>query len=310
MAAHLEMNRIEKKPILLINSTDHLKSAIKEIKQYQSIAIDLEADSFYRYHERICLFQIGTLENIYLIDMLADLAIAPLQEIIENKTIEKIFHDAAYDIAILKKTSINPKNIFDTAIAARYIGIRKLGLKSLLKEFFNVQITKKFKRADWGKRPLSQKMIEYAANDVRYLIELKSKLIETLEKTDVLEILQEKCSQLENIKPKVKIFNPDSYIKLPGVQSLPPERKTIVKALYIWRETEAQRINRPPFMILSKEKIIEIGKRSIDSLENVRQVLGTHTKTSKKYSEIIFSIISEASRKDSMEISNGEYNGE
>lgn len=282
--------KITDKTVVYVQTNKRLQQAIEDINRYETIGVDLEADSFYRYYEKICLVQIATPRKIYLIDTLADVDHSLLKPIFENSSIEKIFHDpASYDIAILKeKFSIHPVNIFDTQYAARLIGVKQLGLDSLLNKFFGIKISKKLKRANWGRRPLPKEWLAYAANDVRYLIELKSLLLEELD-TEV--VFRDKCKQMETIERKPKVFNPENYLKLRGAQKLPKQNKKILKNLYIWTEKEARKKDRPPFMILQPRTLVALAQKEITDIEEVKPFLGKKRRKNQELCQAIFNVI-------------------
>lgn len=263
--------------------------------------MDLEADSFYRYYEKICLIQIATPKKIYLIDTLAGVDNSLLKAVFENSSIEKIFHDpVSYDIAILKENfSIHPVNIFDTQLAARLIGIKRLGLDHLLDKYFGVQIPKKFKRANWGRRPLPKEWLAYAANDVRYLIELKDLL---LEKLDSIDLFRDKCKQMEGIVRKPKVFSPEKYLNLRGARKLPEQKRKILKNLYAWREKEARKKDRPPFMILQPSTLIALAQKEITDVEEVKPFLGKKRSKNQKLCQAIFDVIQLAKNDEWVEL--------
>lgn len=293
--------KITNKKVIYVQTNKRLQQAIEDINKYETIAVDLEADSFYRYYEKICLVQIATLRKIYLIDTLADVDHSLLKPMFENPSIEKIFHDpASYDIAILKeKFLIHPVNIFDTQFAARLIGVKKLGLDSLLDKFFGIKISKKLKRANWGRRPLPKEWLAYAANDVRYLIEMKTLLLEEL---DTEAVFRDKCKQMETIERKPKVFNPENYLKLRGAQKIPKQNKKILKNLYIWTEKEARKKDRPPFMILQPSTLVALAQKEIMKVEEVKPFLGKKRRKNQELCQAIFDVIQLAQNNETVEL--------
>lgn len=296
-----EKTKSTDKTVVFVQTNQMLQQAIGDINQYDTIGVDLEADSFYRYYEKICLVQIATPSKIYLIDTLADVNHSLLKPVFENPSIEKVFHDpVSYDIAILKeKFSIHPVNVFDTQLAARLIGIRRLGLDHLLNKYFGVKITKKFKRANWGKRPLPKEWLVYAGNDVRYLIELKAVLLEELESVD---LFRDKCKQMEGIVRKPKVFSPEKYLNLRGARKLPEQKRKILKNLYAWREKEARKKDRPPFMILQPSTLVALAQKEITDVEEVKPFLGKKRSKNQKLCQAIFDVIQLAKNDEWVEL--------
>jgi len=282
--------KIADKSVVFVQTNQALLQAIEDIQQNPIIGVDLEADSFYRYYEKICLVQIATPRMIYLIDTLAKVDHSLLKSVFENPSIEKIFHDpVSYDIGILKrKLGIHPINIFDTQLAARLIGIKRLGLDALLERFFGIKITKKFKKADWGRRPVPEEWLTYAANDVRYLIELRGLLEKELGENSVF---RDKCKQMEKIERIPKEFDPMGYTKLRGVKQLSDQKRKILKNLYLWREKEARRVDRPPFMILQPSMLVPLARKEIIDVEGVKSFLGKKRRKNQKQFQAIFEAI-------------------
>jgi len=127
----------------------------------------------YHYFEKVCLLQIATESVSYVLDPLALRDLSALKPVFSNPRIRKVFHGADYDIRSLSRDfGFEVENLFDTQMACKFLGLQETGLEALLRERFQVELNKKFQRADWSKRPLSRDMLEYAAMDGNYLIPL------------------------------------------------------------------------------------------------------------------------------------------
>ena len=134
-------------------------------------AVDTEADSLHRYSESLCLIQFAIGEEIELIDPLAVEDLKPLMDFLHGRIVW--MHGADYDMTMFKREFNDiPDEVHDTQIGARLLGLRQFGLGNLVEHYFEVVLPKTSQKADWGKRPLSEKMITYALDDVRYLIEM------------------------------------------------------------------------------------------------------------------------------------------
>ncbi|HUM63014.1 MAG TPA: ribonuclease D, partial [Anaerolineaceae bacterium] len=138
------------------------------------LAIDTESNSLYAYRERVCLVQVSTPQTDYLVDPLALTDLSALGSLFADSRRQKIFHAAEYDILCLKRDyNFTFNNIFDTMIAARILSYPQVGLGNLLSAWFGIELEKKYQRADWGKRPLPQAMLDYARMDTHYLFDLR-----------------------------------------------------------------------------------------------------------------------------------------
>src|SRR3712207_3020660 len=141
------------------------------------LALDTEGASFHRFVDRIYLLQLSTREHSAVIDPLPIGTPAGLGRLVEDPAVEIVFHDADYDLRLLHQDyGWRVTNIFDTRIAAQLLGLRAFGLAALLERYFDIKLDKKHQRADWSMRPLTQDMLDYAAQDTMYLLELRDRL--------------------------------------------------------------------------------------------------------------------------------------
>ena len=164
----------------------------------RSIALDTEGASFHRFVDRIYLLQLSTRERTAIIDPIPIGKPPALGRILEDPGIEIVFHDADYDLRLLQQDyQWHVRNIFDTRIAAQLLGLRAFGLAALLERYFGVKLDKKHQRADWSMRPLTQGMLDYAAQDTIHLLELRDKLERELERAGRLDWAREEFSLLE-----------------------------------------------------------------------------------------------------------------
>ena len=141
------------------------------------VAIDIEADSLYHYFEKVCLVQISTDEETYIVDPLVVRDLSALGPIMADPAVEKVFHAATYDLYCLRRDyGFSFANIFDTHIAAQLLGCNLLGLDALLESFLGITHSKRRQRDDWSHRPLAREQLEYAAMDTRHLLQLRDLL--------------------------------------------------------------------------------------------------------------------------------------
>ena len=231
-------------------------SALKQPR----VSLDLESNGFHRYPERVCLVQVAVADDIYLIDPLAVGDISPLGDLLAAPSSEKIFHSADYDIRSLDRDwSFRVSPLFDTSIAAAFVGHSSLGLAALLKECLSVEIskTKRLQRADWTIRPISPELRAYAAEDVRHLNRLAALLRERLDELGRAEWVKEECKRLSN----VRYAPPDSenaFLSVKGSRDLDGRGLAVLRSLHSFREREAIRRDRPPFKIFSNATMLAL----------------------------------------------------
>ena len=177
-----------------IETLPQLEGAARILGQAKIIGVDLEADSMHHYFEKVCLLQIATESASYVMDPLALRDLSALHPVFSNPRIRKVFHGADYDIrSLYRDFRLEVENLFDTQLACKFLGLRESGLEVLLRSRFQVELNKKYQRADWSQRPLSLEMVEYAAMDGRYLIPLARMLEKELEEKSRLSWVEEEC---------------------------------------------------------------------------------------------------------------------
>jgi ribonuclease D len=151
-----------------------------------------------------------------------------------------------------------PERIYDTQIAARLIGFRRFGLAHLIEHFFEVTISKSPQKADWGKRPLTEKMIEYAFNDVRYLPEMIRTLTEKLHELGRWEWFLQSCDDArKNVIERESRPREDAW-KITGWGKLSPLGMAFLRAIWNWRDRQAEILDRPAFKVMNNERMIDL----------------------------------------------------
>jgi len=218
-------------------------------------AIDTEADSLHRYRESLCLVQFATREESLLIDPLAIEDLSPLGEFLAPATVW--MHGADYDMTMLKRElGIIPAVVPDTQIGARLLGLRRFGLGDLVSHYFNIELSKSSQKADWGKRPLSEKMVEYALNDVRYLLEMGDIITTKLRDLDRLHWFEESCTAARDKVLERDESREESW-RIKGSGKLDPRGLAWLRGLWHWRDHEAETWDRPSFMVAPNRELLE-----------------------------------------------------
>lgn len=240
----------------MIASDAQLSELLSTIQRHDRIAIDTEADSLHCYREKLCLLQISTPdEEDFIIDPLADVDLARLRDALEGK--EVVLHGADYDLRLLRRAfGFTAKRVFDTVIAARLLGIREFSLAALLKRFFDVDLVKGSQKANWARRPLPKRMLEYAINDTRYLLPLAQKLAEQLRLTNRLDWFLQSCARAIEQAAIDRERDVEEAWRIAGAGALLPREAAVLRELWRWREGEAERADRPPFHILQNSQLL------------------------------------------------------
>jgi len=246
----------------VIETDEKLAAWLTKLRAAKWVALDTEADSLHAYPEKVCLIQISTVDGDRLIDPLAKINLDPLLDALDAH--ELIMHGADYDLRLLSKHhEFTPSSIFDTMLAARLLGERQFGLSSLVEKFLGVKLDKGSQKADWARRPLTQKMETYARNDTHYLKPLADKLKLELQQKNRLVWHQESCARLIAECSQPPVVDGDSVWRIKGSSHLTRPALAVLRELWHWREKEAVAANRPPFFILNHEKLAEIASVAV-----------------------------------------------
>src|SRR4051812_26581991 len=186
---------------LYLDKAEAVDRFLSEIADVKELALDTEGASFHRFLDRIYLLQLSTRERSAIIDPLPIGAPKQLGDLLQDKSVEIVFHDADYDLRLLHQDyGWHVRSIFDTRIAAQLLGLKAFGLAALLERYFGLKLDKKFQRADWSLRPLTQGMLDYAAQDTINLLELRDRLKHELEAAGRWEWAREEFALLEGTR--------------------------------------------------------------------------------------------------------------
>ncbi len=282
-------------PPILVEDERGLQGLLERLEDAPEIAVDTEADSFYRYRERVCLIQITAGGGDYLVDPLRGFDLAPLGQVLANERRKKVFHDGEYDIMILKRDyGFAFGGLFDTCIAAAALGFESRGLAAVVQARFGVQLDKTLQRSDWSQRPLSPKQIDYARLDTHYLLPLMRDLSAELIERGRMAIVEGECRRLEALEPPQRAFNPDEYIRLKEARTLDPLQQRVLRELYVWRDKEACGRDVPPFKVLGNSVLVELARRSPRSLRMLEGVVGLPPKVVRRFGGALVQVVKQA----------------
>ena len=225
------------------------------------LAVDTEAASFHRYRDRIYLIQLSTRDRTAVIDPVAVPDLAALGALLADPAVETLFHDADYDLRILHRDyGFTARNLFDTRIAAQLLNEPGIGLAALLEKYLGVTLDKKYQRADWSVRPLLPEMLAYAADDTRYLAQLRDILKEQLTGMGRWHWAEEEFQLLEQVRWSVNGPPEEAYLRLKGARTLRGHQLAVLRELFAWREGVASQLDRAPFRVLMNDAMLSIAK--------------------------------------------------
>ncbi len=255
----------------LITTTRELEEVLSHIAAGQTVAIDTEANGLHGYPDKICLIQLATTSEVYLIDPIAVKDMTPLGRLLSDSSIEKVIHAADNEVRWFHRDwGLLTRNVYDTTVAARFVGLTHIGLGSLLEEVLGLRIEKSasIQKSDWARRPLNKQALEYAAGDVQHLLALRDAFDRQLATLGRSAWVAEECLRLEGLR----YTKPDpstAFLAVKGAARLNRREQTVFKSLYDFREAAAISIHRPPFFIISNEVLLFLAAHPATPLEEV-----------------------------------------
>ncbi|MDE2900214.1 MAG: HRDC domain-containing protein [Chloroflexota bacterium] len=247
-------------PYTFVDGYPEFLHVCRELERARRIAVDTEADSMHHYPERVCLVQVATPESTYLLDSLALVDLSPLAKALSARGVLKLLHGADYDIRGLDRDwGLAVANLFDTHVAARFLGRERVGLAALLQELLGIEIPKerRIQRADWSKRPLDDEALRYAAADVCHLFALHDILAERLRKLGRLSWVEEECERLSEVR-HTPLDLIATVLSLPESRKMDSRQRAVLLSLYRYREEQARRLDRPPSHVLPPKALAAI----------------------------------------------------
>ena len=268
------MSISDSEALLYIDTQQEAEDFLADISGIREIAIDTEGASFHRFIDRIYLLQISTRERSAIIDPLPIGMPKGLGDILQDPDVEVVFHDADYDLRLLHQDyGWHVNHIFDTRIAAQLLGIKAFGLAALLEQFFDVKLDKKHQRADWSLRPLTQGMLDYAAQDTKYLLDLRDQLKSRLEKLGRWEWAQEEFERLEGTKWE-EDDSSLSFLRIKGARDLTRRELALLRELVPWRDSVAKEVDRATFRVMGNEVLLDIARKAPRTVKELSGLKG------------------------------------
>lgn len=258
-----------------IEDTAALGALVERLRGEPLLGVDTEAAGYHRYFDRMSLVQISSRGENFLVDPLAVDDLSPLGELLGDPAIEKIFHDADYDVRILDRdASLSVRGLFDTQIAAAFLGERQLGLGNIVEKYLGLKLPKEHQRADWAERPLTAGMMEYAATDTAHLPELRDRLRAELETLGRLSWAEEEFAIREQTRWSAPEEGREAFMRIKGARDLAPRGLAILRELHAWREEVAKERDQATFRILSNQALLELSAAPRTDVGELPQVTG------------------------------------
>lgn len=224
------------------------------------VALDTEADSFHHYFEKVCLLQLSWAGTAHLVDPLQSLDLGALLARLAQRRL--LMHGADYDLRLLSRGyGFRATSLFDTMFAAQLLGEKEIGLAALLQARVGVTLDKAHQRADWSERPLTPPLVAYAAADVLHLAALVESITRDLEAKGRLAWHAEECARLAAATfPPGRDADPENDWRIKGSNALTDRERAFARALWEARDARARALDRPPFRVLTNERLLLAAK--------------------------------------------------
>lgn len=233
-------------------------------QQSESLALDTEFLRTNTFYSKIGLLQIADRNHCYLIDPLKIGDWGPFKELLSNSACQFVIHSCSEDLNLLYTfLGVLPSKLFDTQLAAAFLGLGySPSYQALVNLLMGIEVAKDETRSDWLKRPLSEKQLTYAANDVRYLLDIQEQLTEQLQLKNMMEWFENDCT--EKISTAIEAENQDNWQYLYGGISnawrMSDRTLLHLQRLCYWRETEARERNKPRSWIAKDQDLSGIAQ--------------------------------------------------
>ncbi len=259
-----------------VRTGPELQALVRSLGAEPAVALDTESDSLHHHREKVCLVQLAAgRDQAWLIDPLALGDVSPLAGILANPAVTTVLHGADYDVTTLKRDfGLALPGLFDTMIAARFLGRPQFGLQAVLQEELGVSLSKESQLDDWSRRPLTRRQEAYALDDVRHLMELHRRFTAGLRELGRLEWVLEECAAVAALEPARRDPDPEAWWNVKGARKLAPRQMAVLRALVGWREEVAQATDVPAFKILSGEKLLGLAVAPPRRPEDLREQRG------------------------------------
>lgn len=255
------------KPFIYVDTPDQLNKMVDRLYDSPRLGLDTESNNMHAYREQVCLIQISTADNDYIVDPLALPTLQPLAPIMASNRIEKIVHAAENDVMVLKRDfDFTFVHLFDTMAAARICGYKNVGLSPLLEEHFRVRLDKIHQLDDWGRRPLSHESLIYAQKDSHYLPQLRDKLGAELRRLGRETEAHETFAELCKVEPVESTFDPEGFWRIAIPIQMPPRQTAILRELYLMRNEIAKKCNLPVYRILQDKTLVLLARKAPQTL--------------------------------------------
>ena len=260
---------------MYIQTHEELVGFCERAAHERVVAVDTEFIREKTYHPRLCLVQVATHDEIVAVDPLSIDDLSPLAAIFEDPEVTKVIHACSQDLEVLLDgMGCEVAPVFDTQVAAAYVGLRQqVSYAALVEYYTGVHLSKTESLTDWSRRPLDEDQLIYAEDDVRYLIGIYERMQLELASRERLSWVipeMEAHTSLELARRRPE----DAYLRLKRSASLTRRQLAVAREVCAWRERLASKRDVPRKWVLSDEMIVEVCRRVPQDMARLRRIRG------------------------------------
>ncbi|HUF37342.1 MAG TPA: HRDC domain-containing protein [Anaerolineales bacterium] len=286
----------------LITDPDQLEDLADLLRNAPRIAVDTESNSLHAYREQVCLLQFSVPEGDFLVDPLVLPDIDALGPVFASSQIEKIFHAAEYDLICLQRDfGFRFANLFDTQIAVRILGWKRVGLGNILEEKFGLKPNKRYQRADWKRRPLPEDMMQYAQLDTHFLIELRDQLEPLLTERGLIELAREDFKRACEVTEVHETGKNGMCWRVNGSHELTPQQMAVLQELCRYRDGVARRLDRPLFKVIPDRVLVELARHCPFDINELGEIDGVHSWLLRNHGRDLLAAVGRGLKSDPLE---------
>ena len=288
--------------IRLISDSGALTELGEGLAGQSRVAVDLEAAGFHRYSDRVCLLQVTSGGQDFIVDTLAVDPSDVLRGPLESPTVTVLLHGGDYDLRLLDRDlDLHPVKLFDTQTAAALLGEPSLGLAALLEKYLDVHVSKKYQRADWAKRPLPDDMLDYAASDTRHLHELADLLAERLDAVGRRSWAEEESALMETLRWNTD-GDVDPVTRVKGVRKFELRDVALLREAWLWRDEVAQARDRALFRVAGDPVLLEVVRERPRDVSALARISGFSPQLAERSGRELLDRLQQTDRLDDSEL--------
>lgn len=281
---------------LWLDDASQLDELCEQWQQLDAIAMDTEFVRTDTFYPKPGLVQIGTGQNIYLLDPIKLANHPGFKALLINPQVTKILHSCSEDLEVLRCCfGVVPTPVFDTQLAAAFCGYGfSIGYANLIKAMFELELPKDATRSDWLLRPLGEIQKKYAALDVAHLLEVYQTLVNQLKQRNMHDWVLADCEDLVTGASDTSVVDPNYYLKVKHAWKLRRPSLQILKAVCEWREQKARARDVPRNRIFKDAVLFEIAQVKPPHLAKLSTIDGVHNRAIREYGEELLQTVRDA----------------